>query len=137
MVRSKINNRKDGGQNIFAFPKRFLAPIGEFLSGRLKSLEERRSKIEKDDPFVSGRSENFASPDTTAAEQFGHARVEALRHEMDRKIIQVRKALARVRVGSYGLCESCGRMIDTDRLVIYPETTLCIECERKKEGKRK
>lgn len=120
-----------------SFPKKLLVPIGEFLSFQLKRLENRRQEIEKDDPFVNGRSDNFASPDTTAAEQFGHARSEAIRQEIDKKIVQVRKALARVKIGNYGICESCGDMIDTDRLVVFPETTLCVRCERKREGKRK
>jgi len=99
--------------------------------------KRRRFQIEKEDPFVDGRSENFASPDTTAAEQFGHARIEAVKGELDKKIIQVRKALSRIKIGKYGICENCGEMIDTDRLVIYPETTFCVKCERKKEARRK
>lgn len=116
-------------------PQRLLRPIGDFLSTQLKRLEFRRSSLEKDDPFVSGRSDNFASPDTTAAEQFGHARTEAIKQELDKRMIQIRKALSCVKVGSYGICENCGKMIDTDRLVVYPETTMCIECGKKKEIK--
>ncbi|MEK7521932.1 MAG: TraR/DksA C4-type zinc finger protein [Patescibacteria group bacterium] len=131
--------RKTNGESrqVFAIPQKLLAPIGVFLANQLKRLEIRRSSLEKDDPFVSGRSDNFASPDTTAAEQFGHARVEAMKAEMDRKIVQMRKALSRVKIGAYGVCENCGKMIDTDRLVVFPETTFCIECERKLESKRK
>ena len=123
--------------SVLAIPKKLLKPIAEFLSFQLKRLEIRRSSLEKDDPFVSGRSDNFASPDTTAAEQFGHARIEAMKAEMDRKMVQLRKALSRVKIGAYGICESCGKMIDTDRLVVFPETTFCIECERKIESKRR
>lgn len=129
--------RKQTKNVVLAIPARLLAPIAEFLSSQLKRLETRRSSLEKDDPFVSGRSDNFASPDTTAAEQFGHARVEAMRAELDRRIVQMRKALSRVKIGAYGICESCGKMIDTDRLVVFPEATVCIECERKAESKRK
>lgn len=114
-------------------PANLLNPIGAFLKSKLKNLERRKKDIEKDDPFVEGRAENLASPDTSASEQFAHSRSEALRNEMDRKIIQMRKALSRVKIGKYGICEDCGTMIDTDRLVIYPEATLCTTCERKKE----
>lgn len=123
--------------NPLQIPARLLGPVGEFLQSQLGRLERRRSALEKEDPFVTGRAENLASPDTSAAEQFGHARLEAIRKELDRKIIQIRKALARIKVGGYGICEGCGQMIDTDRLMVYPETTLCIKCERGKEGKRK
>lgn len=115
------------------FPRRLLSGIGDFLGARLKQLEHRRVTISNDDPFQNGRDESLASPDTGAAEQFGHARSEALKRELDRKIIQTRKALARVKIGDYGICEECGTMIDTDRLMIYPEATLCVNCEKRKE----
>lgn len=136
MKKAKVQKSQvKNGDRPLAIPRRLLAPIGDFLSGQLKRLEIRRSSLESDDPFVSGRSDNFASPDTTAAEQFGHARSEAMRKELDRKIVQIRKALSRVKIGTYGICENCGKMIDTDRLVVFPETTMCIDCERKLETK--
>lgn len=120
----------------FLIPSRLLKPIGVFLSNQLKMLEKRRASLDSDDPFMTGREDNLASPDTNAAEQFGHARVEALKHQLDRRIIQMRKALSRVKVGNYGICERCGNLIDTDRLMIYPEATLCVSCEKSKEKKK-
>ena len=108
------------------FPANILAPVGDFLSSRLKSLEKRKKEIDGDDPFKDpSRVLDNASPDTDASEQFGHARASALKNEVQRKIIQTRKALSRIKIGKYGICEDCGQMIDTDRLMIYPETTLC------------
>ncbi len=40
-----------------------------------------------------------------------------------------------LRIGRYGICEDCGKMIDTDRLMVYPETTLCAQDAAKREGK--
>lgn len=127
----KVNNVPKSGP--LQIPAKFLGPIGRFLGHQLQILERRSATLEKEDPFVSGRSENTASPDTGAAEQFGHARIEATRRELDKRIIQVRKALTRVKIGKYGICEECGQMIDTDRLVVFPEATLCVSCEKKKE----
>ena len=122
---------KDNNQQ--GFPQKLIAPIGDFLSDQLSRLERRKKEVESDDPFRDTRRlTDNASPDNDAAEQFGHARVSAIRSELDRKIIQTRKALSRVRVGKYGICENCGNMIDTDRLMIYPEATFCINCEKKK-----
>jgi len=116
------------------FPKNLLAPIGKFLHDRLKILEKRKKEIEKEDPFTDfNRINENASPDTDAAEQFGHARSSAIKKELDRKIIQTRKALTMIKIGKYGICEDCGEMIDTDRLMVYPEATLCAHCQAKKE----
>ena len=115
-------------------PKRFLGPVGDFLRRELSRLERRKRQVESDDPFKDeGRLEDNASPDADAAEQFGHAKTSAVKNQLDRRIIQTRKALARVKIGRYGICEECGKMIDTDRLIAYPEATRCLDCEKKRE----
>jgi RNA polymerase-binding transcription factor DksA len=68
-----------------------------------------------------------------ADEQFGHARVTALQSQLDRRLIQIRQALSRIKIGKYGVCEKCGRLIDTDRLMVVPEATLCVKCEQNQE----
>jgi len=56
--------------------------------------------------------------------------------QVNRKIVQTRRALTRIKIGKYGICEKCGNLIDTDRLMVMPEATLCVNCERKKEKKK-
>lgn len=119
------------------FPANIINPIGAFLQDRLKSLERQKKKIEKDDPFEDqSRVLDNASPDNEASEQFVHAKTSAIKEQLDKKIIQTRKALTMIRIGRYGICASCGKMIDTDRLMIYPEATLCVACERKREREK-
>lgn len=133
------NNKKEAKKNIkkdanLKFPPRLISPIAGFLREKLKTLRSRKKVIEKEDPFKdTSRVIDNASPDTEAAEQFGHARVSAVRSQINRSIIQTRKALSRVKVGKYGICEDCGQMIDTDRLMIYPEATLCANDAAKRE----
>lgn len=108
------------------FPANILKPVSNFLTGRLHTLEKTKKSLDKEDPFHDpARTLDNASPDADAEEQFGHARTSALKSELQRKIIQTRKALTRIKLGKYGICEDCGKMIDTDRLMIYPEATLC------------
>lgn len=116
------------------FPAQVLEPIRKFLTREEKQLKKRKASLEEQDPFndVSRVTDN-ASPDTDAAEQFGHARVEAMGKEVNRRLTDIRKALTRIRIGNYGTCAGCGKMIDTDRLMVKPEATLCIKCEIKKE----
>lgn len=118
------------------FPARLLEPIKQFLHLEEKKLTKRKKELEEEDPFKdSKRILDNASSDADASEQFGHANVEGLKKEIDRKLIQIRKALTQIKVGKYGSCESCGKMIDTDRLTVFPEATLCVDCEKKKEKK--
>ena len=131
----KKDKKKKKGKSAVKFPQNLLKPVGDFLQDRLRVLERRKKEIEKEDPFKDeDRVKDNASPDTDAAEQFGHARTSAIKESLDKKIVQTRKALTRVRVGSYGICEDCGEMIDTHRLVAYPEATFCTKCKAKREG---
>lgn len=116
------------------FPANLLAPVAQFLQGNLKTLEKRRREISSEDPFkIEDRLLDNASPDADAAEQFGHARTSAIKSEITKKIVQVRKALTRIKLGKYGICEECGQMIDTDRLIIYPEAIYCAKDAKKRE----
>ena len=116
------------------FPKDLLKPVGDFLMSSLKALKISKKNISSEDPFNDkSRDLKYASPDTEAEEQFGHARVSAIKEELNLKSKQIKKALERVRIGKYGICEECGKMINTDRLAVFPEATKCIKCEKKRE----
>lgn len=119
-----------------SFPASLVAPVGVFLREQLMRLEHNKRKVDDSDPFKSEvRVTDNAALDTEAEEQFGHAMTTAMRDQLDKRIIQTRKALTRIRIGKYGICEICGNMIDTDRLMVYPEATRCINCEKKKKKK--
>jgi len=133
--KSKKKIKKVRKETSIRFPANLLNPVAKFLHDRLKLLEKRKKDVEEEDPFSDpARILDNASPDTDADEQFGHARTSAVKRELDRKIIQTKKALARVKIGKYGVCEDCGKMIDTDRLMVYPEATLCAKCQKKRES---
>lgn len=128
--KKKISRKK----REITFPMDLLRPVGNFLSSRLHILQKRKKQVERDDPFKDvSRILDNASPDTDAAEQFGHAKTSAIKHELEKKIVQTKKALARLRIGKYGICEDCGEMIDTDRLSAFPEATFCKKCQFKRE----
>lgn len=128
--KKKISKKAKG----LTFPASVLKPVGNFLSARLHSLQKTKKEVEKSDPFRdTSRILDNASPDTDAAEQFGHASNSAIKNQLDRAIIQTRKALTRIKLGKYGICEVCGQMIDTDRLMIYPDATLCAKDAAKRE----
>jgi len=126
--------KKSNKKNTIKFPKKLLVPVRKLLKLEVNKLNNEKLAMEKQDPFADKRRvTDNASPDTDAEEQTGHARVTAIKNQINRNMIQTKKALSRLKMGKYGICENCGNMINTDRLVIYPEATLCVKCERKKE----
>lgn len=130
----KTNTKTKVVINTIRFPARLLKPVAAFLKGKLVKIHIRRKKISSEDPFENkARVYDNASPDADAEEQFGHARVTAIKEELNKKSTQVKKALKRIKKGKYGSCEDCGKLINTDRLSVVPEATLCISCEKKRE----
>ena len=116
------------------FPESVLKPVSNFLIARLHTLEKSKKKIIKEDPFMDvNRGSDNAASDIEADEQFGHARTSAISKELGKSIINIRKALAMIKVGKYGICEECGQMIDTARLMAVPEAKFCASCAAKLE----
>ncbi|MEK6649123.1 MAG: TraR/DksA C4-type zinc finger protein [Actinomycetota bacterium] len=48
-------------------------------------------------------------------------------------VLQTERALARIDVKTYGLCEECGNSIGKARLQVFPRATLCMVCKAKEE----
>ncbi|MCX6724501.1 MAG: hypothetical protein NTV20_00155, partial [Candidatus Shapirobacteria bacterium] len=98
---TKVNNKKR-----LSFPAKILKPVAAFLSQEIARLERKKKDTAKEDPFKdSQRVNDNASPDTDIAEQIGHETVKALEGQINRKLIQLKKALAMIKIGRYGVCE--------------------------------
>ena len=113
----------------WSFPDQVLKPIRDYLVSREQKLERRKRQLTAEDPFSdTSRVDDNAALDADAAEISGHDRVSALKFEVDRALVEVRKTLTRMKLGKYGLCTKCGQMIDTDRLALDPTMELCVKC---------
>jgi RNA polymerase-binding transcription factor DksA len=44
-------------------------------------------------------------------------------------IADIERAIARIRDGTYGSCESCTRPIAAERLEVLPYARLCVDCQ--------
>jgi len=118
------------------FPLPVLKPIQNYLKKQEEKLKNRKKSLEKEDPFNnSDRLIDNAASDTEAAEEVGHERVSALKKEIDKNLIRIRKSLTRIKLGKYGLCVECHKMINTDRLAVNPTAEHCIKCSQKQESK--
>ena len=120
--------------NVVNFPNKLIAPIKQFLESELKKLHKTKDSLSKADPFKDEARTTNNSLDDDVDEQIGHFDSQAKIKFLGRQIVQIRKALTRIKLGKFGICEKCGKMIDTDRLAIKPDTTICIACEREREA---
>ena len=116
------------------FPLPVLKPIKTYLTTEEAKLKKRKKNLETEDPFTDqDRVNDNAAADTEAAEEANHDRVSVLKMEVDKTLIRIRKTLTKIKLGKFGLCESCGKLIDTDRLAVDPTATHCIDCVNKKQ----
>jgi len=60
-----------------------------------------------------------------------------IRDRESKLILKVKKALVRIEIGTFGICEACGEDISFDRLKARPVTTQCIDCKTKEENLEK
>lgn len=104
-----------------------------------KSLLERRDSLRSK---LAGELANLresrgpdAGGDTAdAALMAGSDEMSSQLAELDaRDLSQIERALARLKQGTYGLCEGCHCKIPIARLNALPYTTLCIKCQREME----
>lgn len=131
---------KKGIQAVVEFPQKILEPLKNYLMNEEKRLKKTRARLEKEDPYSNSWSNNNdddAAIDSEVMEMASHDQVLAEKKETKRALINIRKTLTRIKIGKYGLCEECNKMIDTDRLAINPTALYCVECERKRESSKK
>jgi DnaK suppressor protein len=50
-----------------------------------------------------------------------------------RQLYQIERSLVRLKQGTYGVCEGCGKKIPVARLNALPFSTTCINCQREME----
>lgn len=111
----------------------------KFILEQKKRLNKEKHKalleinrLYQDDPF---KDPNYvldnAAVDTDVREQIDHETIEAQIKDLKRRINDIEDALKKIEKGKYGLCEKCGNQIPLERLLIIPEASYCIECEKK------
>jgi len=110
-------------------PEQFIAGIKSRLLSKEKSLEKEQQILIKEDPYLQqGRDTDNAETMDEVMEDTGKTVSDARLGIVKSMKVQIRKALAAMRLGRYGKCEVCGKPIDRARLEVYPEATTCIDC---------
>jgi RNA polymerase-binding transcription factor DksA len=102
------------------------AEYREQLEQQKAELSERVSKIRAD----IGRG--LEADSAEQATQLENSEVlNALVHEGEHELVQVKSALLRIDDGTFGACAACGEMISDERLNALPYSGECISCASK------
>jgi RNA polymerase-binding protein DksA len=71
----------------------------------------------------------------TATETYDRELDYTLEENSEHVLAEIDAALQRIDAGTYGTCTNCGSEIAPERLEARPWATLCIDCQRKLEGR--
>jgi RNA polymerase-binding protein DksA len=71
----------------------------------------------------------------TATDTYDRELDYTLEENSEHVLAEIEAALKRIEDGTYGQCTNCGRQIPEERLEARPYATLCIDCQRQREGR--
>ena len=103
-----------------------------------KTLTARRDELRKRLGGELNELRNYRSGDTgdsaDAAFESGSEEVTSQLAELEaRELMQIERGLQRLKQGTYGVCEGCGKKIPVSRLNALPFINTCISCQRELE----
>ncbi|MCR4324364.1 MAG: TraR/DksA C4-type zinc finger protein [Candidatus Curtissbacteria bacterium] len=101
-----------------------------------KAIVEKLSRLRRDDPFSSADRSLIVEPATDAAMLFGHEQSAVLEKRLQGDLKEIEKALKKIKKGTYGICERCGKKISEARLEVKPSAIYCLKCEKELESKK-
>lgn len=112
-------------------PQTTLSKIKKLLLRQKKQVDEEIKSLEKDDPVLAERVAETSEPGTDSFLADVHARLSAVRGGLVGMSKGISDSLVKIKKGSYGKCEKCGKQIEVARLLAMPTARLCISCSAK------
>ncbi len=107
-----------------------------------EALEEQRENLRKEIVEQGGDADSddaaidvergFADSAHSTAER---ARLLSVMKALRSNLRWVERAITKMDLGTYGVCERCGNPISVERLDALPWAILCIDCARLGEGR--
>ena len=116
-------NKKDTER----FEKRLLAEKAG-LEKELSGVAARSSSTSSGWEATSGGIEVDAADDNEVADKFEELEENSgIADKLEGQLAEVKAALERIKQGTYGICETCGKPIELDRLEANPSARISIK----------
>lgn len=120
--------------------KEIIKELKEQLEQRKKRIEEELKSFAKKDKKLKGDWDarypsNAGGVGSQALEDAAdqvekYSNILALEHSLELQLLDINLALEKIKKGTYGKCENCGKQISIQRLKAYPEAKYCRECNK-------
>lgn len=119
--------------------KKTLEELERKLEAERDALQRQMSELERQ---TLGISQSESSGESSFDEEYADSATDTFERERDFSLAanikdilgKIETALAKIRAGTYGKCESCGKSIEAARLKALPYANQCIVCKKREEG---
>lgn len=112
------------GMTVDDFKKKLSSEKKDLISQLVDMGVDPATGVPSGDQFEQG----FADSGQSTAEK---ARVLSFAEGVIASMKEVDAALDRIEKGTFGVCESCGKQIQVERLEARPVARLCLDCKRR------
>jgi DnaK suppressor protein len=115
--------------------------LGTIRKRLMEQREELQNQLTAIEESATGLSQSEMSGEVSYDEDFADAGSFTFEREKEFSIAnnvtdlrsKTDRALHRIEEGSYGICDSCGKPIESARLKALPHVTLCLKCKKAEE----
>ncbi|OQB43909.1 MAG: General stress protein 16O [Parcubacteria group bacterium ADurb.Bin159] len=106
-------------------------------------LEEKQRKTEEKLEAIAKKSARPGNGYTTIFPTIGQSEDEnadevanytdliSLKSNLEEELEEINLALEKIKKGTYGICEKCGKKISRAKLEVTPTTRFCLKCKEK------
>lgn len=99
------------------------------LKKQLSKVKERIQKIDQEESLLGEVVWKTGGVGIDALEDSARVVRLAIKNESLQLLKATQGTLQKIKQGSYGLCEKCGRQIERERLRLLLTTTFCVGCK--------
>ena len=129
------------GQAVKKAPPKRTGPLDKFLLGQVEALESERVTYVRQAASLRAEADLLMADrepgDVQFDEESGEGDTLAVERERDltlsaqalAAVEEIDIALAKVKDGTYGVCEQCHNTIPKERLRALPNAALCVQCK--------
>ncbi|MBU1031853.1 TraR/DksA family transcriptional regulator [Patescibacteria group bacterium] len=113
------------------FPGKTLEFVKKHLLHQQREVNKNLRGIEEDDPAKSPALAESSEPGTDSYIAESHAKRVILQDQLMKMKNTIRLTLSKIKIGTYGKCDGCGKWIEGERLQALPTAQYCLSCSRK------
>lgn len=113
------------------FPKNTIEFLQRHLLRQQREVEKNLKQVSEDDPAKSPALVESSEPGTDSYIAETHSKSVVLEKHLTDAKTSIMVALKKIKSGTYGKCERCGKKIEVGRLLAMPTAQYCVSCSKK------